>query len=471
MKKCLKCNTICGDDDSFCPACGERLVSVNVCQKCGKPVSPNDVYCRYCGYKIEKEYRCPKCNAVVPEGSRFCPSCGEKIDNPVVSVSNSQQRNNGGQISNNRRDFAKKVLFFAISGVLLTLLLLMFTGCFGDILKSEISPRSAGVGSKISIDYFFGKAINDINNANKGVKYIEHRVFSNCMLAVDYICWITAILSAVTGLIVGGIALYKGYKQKNYVLKPKYYIASFLLGLPYLFVFAVKNSGRIEANLYSDYAYGYTRYLIEQCYGWGTTMILVSVIIGICLLSLYKVALAIIDKNNIIRESVFAVLKIASFIVFVFSVNQIVSINYYEGSESVVGYTSVYNMFTSSLLAFSSDSIKSVPDYSIMALVGTLFILCGALVGLSMFILWFDEKAVASCILGVTAIVLMIVGYALAHTAVKDYIAANGAYSSINQVNAFRYSAMGIAMPIVVTLSMIGCVVINAIKPNTQAAA
>ena len=65
----------------------------------------------------------------------------------------------------------------------------------------------------------------------------------------------------------------------------------------------------------------------------------------------------------------------------------------------------------------------------------------------------------------------MIVGYALAHTAVKDYIAANGAYSSINQVNAFKYSAMGIVMPIVVTLSMIGCVVINAIKPNTQAAA
>ena len=469
MKKCLKCDTICGDDDSFCPACGERLVSVNVCQKCGKPVNPNDVYCRHCGYKIEKEYRCPKCNAVVPEGSRFCPSCGEKIDNPVVSISNSQQNNNLGPVSNEKSDFAKKVLFFALSGVLLTLLVLMLIGCFGDILKSQISPRSVGSESKTSIEYFFGKAISDINKANEGVKYSEYGVFSYCMLALDYVCWITAILSAVTGLVVGGIALYKGYKQKNYNLKSKYYVASFLLDLPYLFVFAVKNSARLEANIYSGSSY--THYLIEQCYGWGTTMILVSIIIGVCLLSLYKVVLAILDKNNILRESVFAALKIASFIVFVFSVNQIVGISYYEGGESINGFTSVYGMFSSSLLSYSSDSIKTIPEYSTMSFVGTLFILCGSLVGLSMFILWLDNKAIASYILGFIAVVMMIIGYALAYTAVKDYIAANGAYSSINQVNAFKYSAMGIVMPIVLTLSMVGCGVVNALKPNTQAVA
>lgn len=469
MKKCLKCNTICGDEDSFCPACGEKLVSINVCQRCGKPVNPNDVYCRFCGYKIEKEYRCPKCNAVVPEGSKFCPSCGEKIDNPVVSISNCQQSNSHGPVSDEKNNFAKKVLYFTLSGILLTLLVLMLIGCFGDILKSQISPRSIGSESKTPIEYFFGRAISDINKASEGVKYSEYRVFSYCMLALDYICWIAAILSAVTGLVIGGIALYKGYKQKNYNLKSKCYIASFLLGLPYLFVFAVKNSARLDASVYSGS--GYTRYLIEQCYGWGTTMILVSIIIGICLLSLYKVALAIIDKNNILRESVFAVLKIASFIVFIFSVNQIVSINYYEAGESITGYTSVYGMFQSSLLSYSSDSIKTVPDYSVMSIIGTLFVLCGALVGISMFILWLDDKVIASYILGVIAVVMMIIGYALAYTAVKDYIAANGAYSSIAQVSAFKYSAMGIAMPIVLTLSMVGCGVVNAIKPNTQAAA
>ena len=108
MKKCLKCNKEYEDSDSFCPVCGEKLVSIGVCPHCGKPIDANDTFCRNCGKRIEKEFRCKKCNAIIPENSKFCPECGEKIVDPVVAVSNKNKFTDPEY----RKVLLKKIFFF-----------------------------------------------------------------------------------------------------------------------------------------------------------------------------------------------------------------------------------------------------------------------------------------------------------------------------------------------------------------------
>ena len=462
MKKCLKCDVAYNDDDSFCPVCGEKLVSINVCPQCGKPVNDNDAFCRHCGAKIEKEYKCTKCGATVPEGSNFCPQCGEKMENPVVSICSNVTNE---EAKSDSRNLARKILFFAFSGTLLVLLLLAFIGCFGDIVRTEIFPRSYGASTSQSIEYFFGKAIKNIQESSQGLKYDEFKVFSSLMLVFDYLCWIGAIVSAVLGIVFGALALYKQYKEKDYVLRTKSYYISLFLTLPYLFIFAVKNSARMDIVSFSSTDGSYS---LQHIFGWGTTMILVSVIIGICLLLIYKVAIAIVDKNNIVRESVFAVLKTATFIVFMFSLQNMVTINYSDSDGSINGYMTVYSMFTNSLYSFSADTLAKIPAYSVQSLIATLLVLAGGLVGLSMFASWFDTKNLRAYILGGISLVLMIVGYSFAFSSITGYIKELGAYSLGGPSEAFKFSAMGIATPIITILSLIGCDIVGRLKFGTK---
>ena len=55
MKKCMKCGKEFPDDTNFCPACGEKLESINCCPKCGAPINEDDKFCKACGEKLVKE--------------------------------------------------------------------------------------------------------------------------------------------------------------------------------------------------------------------------------------------------------------------------------------------------------------------------------------------------------------------------------------------------------------------------------
>lgn len=476
MKKCMKCGIEYDDEARFCSKCGEPLQADNVCQKCGKPVKVEDVFCKNCGHKIEKEYRCEKCNVVLNENTKFCSECGTKVENPIVSIKQKSKDNLGKTSSNS---LMNKIVFFTFGGAMILLFVLMLVGCFGDIFAIYESPRNAGLvsllgtDSKISIDYFFGKAVENIKTSTENMKYPEYKIFLIIMLIIEYFCWIGAIAFAVYGIVYASIKLYKGYQKNDYSINNKVYVISALGGLPYLFIFAIQNSAVFHLHYSSSSGVGDSAYEISSSFGWGTMMILISIIIAVCLLAIQRVMQAIAERNNIVRVSIVSAISIVLFIVLVISIGKVVGLDYFSTSVSFKGSMTVYTMFTSCLVQYSSDTIKEMPKEAIMCFIGSMIILSSYLVG-SLLIEHFlrkPEKIIVSIILGTLLIALTISGSVLAYQGAKDNSLLAYAFGSSSETQIFVYSAFGIILPIVTALSVAGSVVAQKIKFKAQAAA
>ena len=471
MKKCIKCGIEYEDDARFCPKCGEPLQAENVCQKCGKPITVEDVFCRYCGHKIEKEYRCEKCNAVLNEGAKFCPECGTKVENPVVSNKQTYRTKSNGTSSNN---LMNKIVFFIFGGTMLLLFILMLVGCFGDILTTYESPRGTGLLTalggkyKVSIDYFFGKAVKNINTATETMDYPEYKLFSIIMLVFEYIFWVVAIGFAIFGITYAIIKLVKGYQKKDYSLNNKVYAACVLCGLPYLFIFARQSFVDIHA-VASAYGVDTTiKYDMGVRFGWGTTMIMVAIIIAVCLIALQRVAQAISEKNNIVRASIVSAFSIAFFAVFVASIGKAVGLDYSQAGGSLNGFMSVFSVFSSYLAQFSSDIIKDIPNEAILCLVGSLILLASYLIGALLIGQQLSKPGniVLSIVFGTLLIGLTIAGSVISYQGAKDSNAFSYLFSLSEEQTLITYSGFGIALPIVTALSVAGSIVTQKIKFN-----
>jgi RNA polymerase subunit RPABC4/transcription elongation factor Spt4 len=471
MKKCIKCGVEYEDDARFCPKCGEPLQAENVCQKCGKPITVEDVFCRYCGHKIEKEYRCEKCNAVLNEGAKFYPECGTKVENPVISNKQTYRAKPNGASSNN---LMNKIVFFIFGVTMLLLFVLMLVGCFGDIVATYESPRGTGLfaalggNSKVSIDYFFGKAVKNINAATEYMDYPEYKIFSIVMLVFEYIFWVVAIGFAIFGITYAIIKLVKGYQKKDYSLNNKVYAACALCGLPYLFIFAIQNFVDIHV-VASAYGVDTTiKYDMGVRFGWGTTMIMVAIIIAVCLIALQRVAQAISEKNNIVRTSIVTAISIAFFAVFIASIGKAVGLDYSKTGGSLNGFMSVFSLFSSSLSQFSSDAIKDIPNEAILCLVGSLILLASYLAGALLIGQQLSKPGniVLSIVFGTLLIGLTIAGSVICYQGAKDSSAFSYLFSLSEEETLITYSGFGIALPIVTALSVAGSIVTQKIKFN-----
>ena len=471
MKKCIKCGVEYEDDARFCPKCGERLIDENVCQKCGKPITIEDVFCRYCGHKIEKEYRCEKWNAVLNEGAKCCPECGTKVENPVGSNKNVSKAKSNPVSSNN---LMNKIVFFIFGGTMILLFVLMLVGCFGDIIATYESPRGAGLlailggNSKVSIDYFFGKAVKNIKTATEHMNYPEYKIFSIVMLVFEYIFWVTAIGFAIFGITYAIIKLVKGYKNKDYSLNNKFYAACALCGLPYLFIFAIQNFVDIHIAASAYEVTTNIKYDMGVRFGWGTTMIMVAIIIAVCLIALQRVAQAISEKNNIVRTSIVSAISIAFFAVFIASIGKAVGINYSASSASMNGFMSVFSVFSSYLAQFSSDTIKEIPNEATLCLVGSLILLASYLVGALLIGQQLSKPGniILSVVLGALFIGLTIAGGVIAYQGVKGTPLFSTLITVSEEQALIVYSGFGIALPIVTALSVVGHAISQKIKFN-----
>lgn len=467
MKKCPKCNIEYDDNDSFCPVCGGKLVPVDACPNCGKPINVNDVFCRHCGCRIEKEYRCKKCNAVIPENSKFCPECGVKIVDPVVSV---PSKNVSSDTTADRSLF-KKILFFAGHAVFFVLLILLFVGCFGDIRKTESTPSLGYGNSETSIAYFFGEAIDNIKAVTTNNTRNDYRAFLTTMLVFEYINWFFALASILVGVSIGLVGLIKGMNKKTYSFNGKPYLIALLGVLPYLFIFGVKYSVNISGYAsYQEYYYSSITtetYYIKQVFGWGTTMVLVCSAIGVGLMGLLRIASSIINKDSPIKESLSICFKLAFYFLFVFALFRVVDINYVQTNGSIKGYFSVYEGYTTALQTYSNqrgETINSIPESAVYCLISTILLYFAGLIGIALFSGFFESKKFD--ILVVFGLILMLMlfisGYALAKKGVSEYY--NTIYLGAIPKETFKYSPMGIAMPIVTTLSVAGFGIVSSLK-------
>lgn len=469
MKKCPKCDIEYDDSDSFCPVCGGKLIPVDACPSCGQPINVNDVFCRHCGCRIEKEYRCKKCNAVIPENSKFCPECGEKIVDPVVSV----PANNVSTGKGFDRTFVKKLLFFAGHAVLFVLLILMFVGCFGDIYKTESTPGLGLSNSETTIAYFFGEAVDNIKAATASDTRNDYQSFLAMMLVFEYINWFFALGTILSGLIIGLVGLFKGATKKAYSFNNKPYLVALLGALPYVFIFGVKYSGDISG--YTSYTSYYSTttstFYTKQIFGWGTTMILVCSAIGICLMSLLRIGVSVIEKDSFVKEIASACFKLTFYFIFVFSLFRMVDIRYLQSNVSIKGYFSAYEGYTTALASYSrqiGNTIQTIDDGAVNCLISTILLYSGGIVCVALFGGLFEAKKFDFVfVVGqILVLVLYITGFALARNGFSEY--ATKVYAGLIPEESFKYSPMGIVMPVITTLCIIGFGVTSFIKTKQQ---
>ncbi len=82
VKACPECGFEGGEDDSYCPKCGAKLIiEKNECPDCGKEVEEDDDFCRNCGTPLEEStFICPECGVEVGQKDEFCPNCGIEFE-------------------------------------------------------------------------------------------------------------------------------------------------------------------------------------------------------------------------------------------------------------------------------------------------------------------------------------------------------------------------------------------------------
>ena len=335
----------------------------------------------------------------------------------------------------------------------------------GSFLLTKVTPATSSVpNDKVSIEYFFGKAAKTIQDNAKSYQYPEYTNYSTFLLILEYFCWVSAIAMIVVGFVVGAINCYKGFINKDYSFKGKFYVLAFTTAIPYLLLFNVQSAINLAITTSTNYSsYSSTpttsTATIEVLYGWGTTMILVAIIIGMSLLAIQKIVNAYLEKKSVIREAICSVLKLAFFIVFIFSFGNIVGVDYSQSEVTARGYMSVHAIFELELSRFSMDAIKSVPNGATNCMIATFLLFISVLVGVLLFGSLFDnESRFVMYVAGFLVLALMIAGYVMAYNGVIDYLSgetSSGSYEGIIK-DAFKYSAMGIVTPIITVLSIVG---------------
>ncbi len=472
MKKCLKCGVEYQDNDMFCPVCGEKLIATNVCQRCGKPVSPEETYCRHCGYKIEKEIKCEQCGANIEEGAKFCPQCGAKVENPVVTVKEKQVKDKTSSTSEvTMNPVSNKVFFYVFGGVLLLLISLMFIGCFGDIAKANISGRPYvvpnGVNQTQGISYFFSGAFESINQAKQ---YDDQRLanFLTVQYGFDLVLWLSAIALFAVGIILGTINLAKGAKNE-YKLKTKPFVYGLLGGLPYLFIFALKN--RLVLNYhtseYSSYSSYTSSFAIEEVFGWGTQMILVCAIIGVITLVAYNILTAVFNKKDIVKQSIRGGVAVALTIALLVSIGYVVFFNTKDGDTAINGMISSYYVYITELANCSANS-ETLPGYATLCLISYILVIFGyGFVQAVINNILNERKNCAPIVVnGACAIILLIAGHAFGVEGFKKTVTQDSSSTTTNYT--FLVSVGCIVITLFVITAIVGYMVSDKIGKKKQ---
>ena len=469
MKVCPKCGAEYQDQDSYCAKCGAKLDATNVCQKCGRPVTNDEVFCRHCGHQIEKEYKCEQCGAVLNENAKFCPECGAKNENPVVSIKKRTapvKKANNASTSN----VANKIMFWSLGGTILFLFLLMFIGCFGDILRVNVRGlASQGAGSSLlegeysrSIKYFFGDGLKQIEKDSYNLQDAGYKVFAIMMLIFEMLAWIGAYIAIAIAAIFVAINVASGAK-KEYKLSTKPFFISSAFVINYLALIALENITYMSVY---DRSGSYARtYNVDLTFGWGTTMMLVSVILGVASIVAVKVLTAIFSKEDIVKRSVFSGIALVLTIALLTSLGQVAGIDYKSNGSGFTGTSSVYSCYTNNLYQYCTDAIEEIPGYAFQCLYGSLIVLVGYIFTFVLVKLLLDKKQSKPAVIVLSAVSFfcLLLGHIL------TAVGANESMKDSNYYN-FTYSAPGVILPLFVIGAMVAFIIFSSLKPKAQPA-
>ena len=378
------------------------------------------------------------------------------MTNPAVSVATA------GKISTPKPK-AEKILSYVISGASLVLFLLMLIGCFGDLSKTFYTYDGVTNNSSIvSVKYFFGDAFKNYSQQVENVKFEGYSSVAIMEIIVKYVLWILAIGSAIFGIIRSSIGLFRTYKNSEKANKKSISSIVAFGTVPYIAVIALTSGLSVVGSN------GTNRIEYGSSFGWGTTMILVSLIIYVVIVAADRLVRSILRKEAIIEESVLCGIKIALSIIFFFSFGQVISIFYNMSGTNISGYSTTYTLVMNNLYNYSTGATTTFSMDCILMFVAIGLILVGTIFGILFLLELFDfKKMIPIYILSIIMVGLLLAGYIMSIVSINSYAKQYAAVSGVPS-DALGISVIGIVFIALSIASVTGLGITRMIFKNRK---
>ena len=260
--------------------------------------------------------KCPKCEITFDDGSKFCPNCGtelvEVIETPIEEVKEevvekredkTPEAASKKEISPEGKSKAKKIISIIVAGLCLFAMTFIVIGVFGDVFQVR---SFYGDSASIGLKYFFKTYPENLENIRSQVPGSMYYYYSLFMFIIECILYFGGIVACV---ILSIFAIIKNIQAITKRGEPniKLVFGAACSMLPIMLF--------LGARLACDYNVG-----LETDFGWGASFIIIGLVFTLIAISTRKIALAIIDKNNLLpaifRSSASLVLLILLFNAF-----------------------------------------------------------------------------------------------------------------------------------------------------------
>lgn len=434
------------------------------CPKCGCENEASARFCVECGEKLNVEkYLCPSCKAEVKKGSKFCPSCGHQLEwdggvdqyeNIPIPVRDGKAKNQKTpeQVKNSNKDIlplTTRIVFACLVGIGF---ILMFIGCFGDVVK-PISSSIGGLGLKTTtFRYFYGEAFDELFRIKTSYKYLEYYHVELVLTIIHEITYFLMFASIIVFAIISGINIYKCFKgEKAINIKP----LGISVGFTLLFVSYTMLQALASFKLVSSSSGVYS---LKSTLGWGTTLLIVGCALLIVACIAKRLIPSIVKKQRIV-SGIFGSISIISLLLFCLLCSApLLFIKYSDSGIYGTGHTNVYANPLNTLSYFSSGGTKKLPDYFTTDIAGMILVTLGLF--LSVFsVIDHGKSYVARLIAPSLGFVLIFVGGILSVNAYRQSIGIN-AYSEIH-VGFSAAFIIGIIMFVLFIASSIAKMVVS----------
>ena len=324
---------------------------------------------------------CMKCGTKLPDDAVFCSKCGAKCE----TVEEEKKEKTTAVVEELKTESSLKTvdwvkyLFFSLFCIVSILLIV---GLFGDVFEESASILGFSQTQSQGIDYFFGKGGENIGQI-KDAYPNDDSYYTYCLITFLFhnIVYFLAVVGVITFSI---IAMYKGFMsiKENTEFETKHIKRAAISAVPYVSYTAMLMLTKAKTNT------GYGMMNAEQKLGWGTGLLLASIIVTIVLLSLHDVIRAAQQKKQVISVILSRIAGIILIILAMVSFGLMVSMKE-DGANAKIN--SFYGMSTY-LQEYSQDSGNQLASYFVLAFFAPLLAVIGSSIFETASTSVFDDK-------------------------------------------------------------------------------
>ena len=309
--KCPKCGFENTPQSKFCCECGEKLVkpATHVCPKCGEELVEQTRFCPACGWQltwVDAEYdhipvpiefadKAPAIEAKEELEESYAPvpeMKQEKKDGPTITIVGEEDLQQNGMNPTNGPVYGpvdsgagmKKIFSIVVGALVITALVLLIIGCFGDIARYYTTIKDYDLGDTATKFTYIFKGYEEID-VLKDYSPMTYMFGLISLIFMD-ILFIGILITALISSILSVVKLIKGLTSGG---KPFHGLSC----LPMLF--AVVYLALIAINFFNLEQAGDE--MLYASYGWGGILMIVGIGLYILALGGYGVK-QFLEKQN-----------------------------------------------------------------------------------------------------------------------------------------------------------------------------